>query len=296
MVEQKPTPEQQVNSSPSPQEIAKHETVNSPFNKHQEIVGKTVDVEVLAINESNIGSIKVDYIGDMSVVPMASRVGIEADFHNIESLASATPENFNSFKQKVATAPEYDPLRETLTRLSPEQQELELMVFFAAGLAVEYFGKDDSGSYTAEEVTEMKLQRDRTYLESYAIDASRKDSLKVKPLSAAGKDAMCTEYAIFVKEALRRLGKDFSYIAAEKQGWPDDPSFYHSFLVSPDGKTLIDPLDTAQYFHKGLSFGVYTLPESLFESTKPIVATESWTGNTRAYALSHIEVPPARAA
>ncbi len=272
---------------------ALQEIATTPFNKHQEIVGRTVDVEVLATNGNNLGSLKIDTIDDMSVLPMGSRVGLEADFHNIDSLESATPEHFDAFKQKIAAAPEYEKMRGKLIRLTPEQQELELQVFFAAGLAVGYFGRyKESGHYTEEEVAEKKLQRDQTYdLEKYTLDPSREDSLTIKPLSKAGNEAMCTEYAVFVKEVLHRLGTDLCYVAAEKQHWSDMPSFYHSFLVSADGKTVIDPLETAAHYETRLSYGVYTLPESFYVSGEPVEGTGSWNSSTNVYSLSHIEVP-----
>jgi hypothetical protein len=283
--------EQQIAGGFMMAQLVLQETVANPFNLHQEIVNRTVDVEVLAKSDRNIGSLKIDTIDDMAVVPMGNRVGIEADFNNIDTLETATSRNFEAFKQKIATSIDYEKLRNRLIRLTPEQQELELQVFFATGLAVEYFCRDDNGRFTDEEVAEKKMRRDQTYLDNYTIDTSREDSLSIKPLSEAGKDAMCTEYALFVKEALRRLGTKFSYVAAEKQGWPDQPSFYHSFLVSADGKTLVDPLDTAQFFSRGLSYGVNELSESFYESKEPVVATGSWNNNTKIYSLTHVEAP-----
>jgi hypothetical protein len=268
-----------------------HETAASPFDKHQEIINRTAGVEVLATNELNIGSLKIDTIDDMSIVPMGNRVGLEADFSNIDSLDAATPANFDAFMQKVATDEEYAAIRKKIAMLTPEQQRLELQVFFSTGLAIEFFGSNEKRQYTEEEVTEQKRQRDQTYTEDYAVDPTRDDSLRIKPLSVAGSNAMCTEYAVFVKEALRRLGTELSYFAAEKQGWPDQPSFYHSFLVSEDGKTLVDPLDTAQFYARGLPYGVFTLPGSFYESNEPVTATESWSGKTRQYALQRIHVP-----
>lgn len=265
--------------SDSLRRIALQEIDATPFDKLHDIISRTVDVELLATNEKNIGSLKIDTINDMSVVPMGNRIGVEADFSNIYSLESATLKNFYTFMQKAITAPEYEKLRSKIAKLSPEQQELELRVLFSVGLAVEYFGKyKEDVRYTEEEVAEKKLQRDQTYDSArYMIDPSREDSLKIKPLSKTGSEAICTEYAVFVKEALHKLGTDFSYVAAEKQGWIDMPSFYHSFLVSADGKTVVDPLETVAHYETGLSYGVYVLPESLYGSSKPVEATGSWS-------------------
>jgi hypothetical protein len=291
-------PEQQIASGFLMERVTLQETVADPFTKHQDVIDRTVDVEVLTTNDNNLGSLRIDTIYDMSVLPMGNRVGLEADFRNIDSLKRATLEHFDAFKQKIATAPEHEKLRDKLARLTPEQHELELQVFFATGLAVEYFGKyKEDGHYTEEEVAEKKIRRDQTYdLKKYMIDPLREDSLKIKPLSEAGDEAMCTEYAVFVKEALHRLGTDFSYVAAEKQHWSDMPSFYHSFLVSADGKTVIDPLETGAHYGTGLSYGVYTLQESFYDSDKPVAATGSWNSSTNVYSLSRIEVPAAQAA
>lgn len=221
---------------------------------------------------------------------MGERVGIEADFTNIATLHKATPENFNDFRERIAEAPEYEELRNRLMRLGPVQQKLELQVLFAVGLAIEYFGSESVGYPDDKQACQQKMQRDKTY-HDYAIDPLRYDSLRIKPLSEAGRSALCTEYAIFVKEALRRLGISLSYVAAEKQVWSDDSSFYHSFLVSADGKTIIDPLDTVQAYPTGLSHGVLTVSESFYSSKGPVTATESWSNAQRTYSLHHIEAP-----
>ncbi len=263
----------------------------SAFQLHQDVVARTVETTQLSTSEKNLGGLKIDFIDDMSVVPMGNRVGLEADFHNIPTLSRVRPEAFDLFKKEVNQDPTFERFRAKLAALSPEAQELELKLRFATGKAIEYFGREnkveDASSMDADVVEAKKAQRDKTY-SNYALDPIRDDSLRVKPLSEVGNEAMCTEYAIFVKEALLQLGVDYSYVAAEKRVWNDEPSFYHSFLVSKDGRTVIDPLDAAQYFSKGLPRGVLALPESLYESNAPLVGSESWDGRQATYSLTHM--------
>ncbi len=254
---------------------------------HADVVARTVDVEVLARSESRLGALKIDSIDDGQIVPMGTLVGLEADFENIDALSMVTPENFNSFQDVVGSEPKFERFRAKLTGMTPEQQGLELQLYFVTGLALDYFGREKLGSMDAATVEERKTQRDTTYGD-YALDQSRKDSLEIKPLSKTGPEALCTEYAVFTKEALRRLGTNLSYVAADKQYWNDDPSFYHSFLVSVDGKIIVDPLDTAQYYAKNLPWGVRELTDSLYDSHTPLEAKEVWGDRTTTYSLNPI--------
>ena len=268
------------------------EVSSSPFNQHQEALNRVPDVEVLAKSERNIGSLRVDTIEDGAILPMDTRVGLEADFDNIDALNIVTPQAFEEFKGDVNASPDFEKFRQRIEHLSPSERELELKVFFIAGLAARYFGGDaeDSGFPSEEEKDEKKAQRDKTF-DEYPIDGNREDTLFVKPLSESGEDAVCTEYSVFAKEALQRLGEDFSYVAAEKRQWPDLPSFYHSFLVSQDGKIIIDPLEAAQTFPKSIPYGISTLTESFYKSTQPVVPTRIWGNSTMTYSLTHIPAP-----
>jgi hypothetical protein len=265
----------------------------SAFQLHQDVVARTVETTQLSASETNLGGLRIDSINDMSVVPMGDRTGLETDFHNISTLSEVKPETFDLFKKEVDQDPAFERFRAKLATLSPEAHELELKLRFATGKAIEYFGREnkveDARNMDADVVEARKAQRDATY-SSYALDPTRDDSLRVKPLSEVGNEAKCTEYTVFVKEALERLGVDYSYVAAEKRIWNDEPTFYHSFLVSQDGKTVIDPLDAAQYFLKGLPRGVLALPESLYESNKPLVGAESWSGREATYSLTKLPV------
>lgn len=261
------------------------EAATAESEQDEEIGSRLAEVEILATNTDNIGSLKIDTIEDMSVVPMGDQVGIEADFRNIPALDRATSKNLELFKQEVISSPRYERLRDKLSRLDAEQQELELQLLFATGLAATYFGEFDNASDEAAK----KLQRDRTYLDHPKDHYQDGKAYGVKSLSMVGSEALCTEYSIFVKEALHRLGTDYSYIAAEKQVWSDEPSFYHSFLISPDGKTVLDPLETAQYYSKNLAYGVYTLQEPLHNSRQPVEARDALTGQVRHYSLRRIE-------
>ncbi|MDB5183285.1 MAG: hypothetical protein JWO47_1069 [Candidatus Saccharibacteria bacterium] len=263
----------------------------SAFQLHQDVVARTVDTTQLSMSDKNLGGLRIDSIDDTSIVPMGDRIGLEADFHNISTLSELTPEAFDLFKKEIDQDPAFERFKTKLTMLNPEAQELELKLRFATGKAIEYFGREnkveDASNMDADAVEAKKAERDATY-SSYALDPTREDSLQVKPLSEVGNEAKCTEYAVFVKEALRHLGVDYSYVAAEKRFWNDEPSFYHSFLVSKDGKTVIDPLDAAQYFSKGLPRGVLALPQSLYESVTPLVGSESWSGRQSTYSLAKL--------
>ncbi|MCA9343157.1 hypothetical protein KC950_04070 [Candidatus Saccharibacteria bacterium] len=263
--------------------------ITTPFNEHQHILNRTADVELLADSDSNVGSIMIDYVYDGQIIPMSDSIGLEADFINIDALAWATPENYQKFKNKTLLSPEMDRFRDKISELTDEQKDLELKVYFIAGLALEYFGKRTGrGIFTQEEVAQHKTNRDTTYYD-YAIDDTRKDTMQIKPLSEAGKSALCTEYSVFMKEALHRLDSDFAYIAVEKKPTHEKESFYHSFLVSQDGKIIVDPIDAVQFHTRGLPFGVFSSRESLLETTEPVIATQNWGTRQTTYSLSHIQ-------
>jgi len=263
--------------------IALNQIDSSPWYEHQNALLKTPDIIELGDSSRGLGSLRIDIIEPGSAVPLGDKIAIEADFQNIDTLDEISQDSIAAFKIQIQTAPEYEKFRQRISTLTDEDQSLAIELYFATSKALKYFGQEVTDK--TSDKNHNKKQRDKTY-DDYSMNPDRLDGLKIKPLSECGGNALCTEYSIFVLEAMRRMGReDLVYVAAEKQVWNDEPSFYHSFLTTKDGLTIIDPLETAQYFDYKLPYGIQRAQTSLFESNEAVKADGVWGNPSRKYSL-----------
>ena len=116
-----------------------HELLSVPI-----ILEKTVDANRLSESSRPLGSFSVEVIPDGSILPMNEKVGLLADFENINTLERSTPSNFNAFKDKIAQDPTYEKFRDWQSKMSGSEGELAAALYFTTGLAKEYFGKTNA--------------------------------------------------------------------------------------------------------------------------------------------------------
>ena len=226
--------------------------------------------------QDNLYDFRVRDLGNNDVLPMTELIGMTADFENIPELGEVTEATFEEYLHSFLNNEINEGFVSKLDGMSKERVREVLAFRYVMLQSVKAFG-----------VPEVDQSVRDASFENYRIDPERRDSLQIKPLSATPKgEAFCTEYALFAKEGLAKLGVEVDYVTGHRQLWPDQDSVFHSFLVDQSGTLVLDPLDAAKSINTNLPFGVMISDTSYNDSD--VRAKSIVNGNSMSYAHNPI--------